>query len=470
MRWLRRSRRGQATAIGAVLFFVVSVVMVNFLYEVFMTQTEMNQFDAQRAQEKFEIDEVVFGALNTYRKNASSYGNITITTGTTANNTFVPGVVSVNTTGTSYPILNMNFTAGYTGWFFTKSYYGTGSGSMGAAGFHSTDSIGSPSGPGSVYSDFAYNPPSGKLAGAVMNWTARFFVDTTKLGTVTKTVLSIGKKCTTFVGVDGSRAYLKVYLNETLVYNEDITGADTSWSQVHRVISSPPWSTGWYSLILNLDVTLRHLGTGPPELKIYYDDVGIQIQTSSHVTDWKALFYIYSTKTTTRDLNLDVTTHYQTSQPIEQQVYIKDVARGSWVLLGKATMSTSSATLSYSIEGSAVQDYISDDRKVEVRVYTVHTANFSCVADDLTLTALAVGVGGQNQIIITFENTGGVEVRLVSLWIIGSSGHTQKGFDLRVSPASKKTYVANYDWSTGKYTFKVISDKGNMAVLTTTTG
>ncbi len=466
---VRNVRGGQATAIGSVLFFMIAVILVGFLYDVYMVQAEMIQFDASRNQERFGIREAVFGAFNSYTKNATYPENTTILTGTTSGNVFNPGVVSAPTTGINYPSANMNFTDASSGWSFSRSYYGTGSASVGAAGFYSLDTAGSPSGPGLIYSDFTFNPPPGKDAGAVMNWTTRFYINMSKLGTVTKTFLSIGKKCTTFFAVSGSKAYLSVYLNSTPVYTETISKTDIGWSQISVDISSPPtsftWSSGWYNLVLTIDASLSRSGTGPPEFKMYFDDVGLQVQTSSYVADWSALFYIYSTKTTTRSFDFDLTTRYDASTPVEQYVYIKDVTRNGWVLLGVATIFAFPSTISYSITGTAVQNYISDQRTIEIRIYATLPNNFTGTADKLTLVALSVGVGGQNQIVVTFENTGGVEVSIVSLWIIDSIGHTRISINLLISPTSTQTYVANYAWSSGKYTFKVVSSRGNIAIL-----
>ena len=54
-RQVKRSRRGQASAIGAVLFLALLVLMVAFVQEVYLTQVNMNQVDTERIQENITI-------------------------------------------------------------------------------------------------------------------------------------------------------------------------------------------------------------------------------------------------------------------------------------------------------------------------------------------------------------------------------------------------------------------------------
>ena len=52
---IKRSRRGQATAIGAVLFLALMVLMVAFVQEAYMVQVNMNQVDTERIHENITI-------------------------------------------------------------------------------------------------------------------------------------------------------------------------------------------------------------------------------------------------------------------------------------------------------------------------------------------------------------------------------------------------------------------------------
>ncbi len=57
------SRRGVATVIGAVLFFVIALQIVAFLYEINQVNTEMVSFDIDRSRESLEISSIGFNEL-----------------------------------------------------------------------------------------------------------------------------------------------------------------------------------------------------------------------------------------------------------------------------------------------------------------------------------------------------------------------------------------------------------------------
>jgi hypothetical protein len=69
----------------------------------------------------------------------------------------------------------------------------------------------------------------------------------------------------------------------------------------------------------------------------------------------------------------------------------------------------------------------------------------------------------------TFENDGGLNVHLVSLWVINSTEHQRYDINVFINSAETKTYLReDITLPTGNYTLKVVSERGNTAVYSGT--
>ncbi len=77
MRNVSRCKRGQASAIGAVLFLALAVLMVAFSQEVFQTQTTMNEVDVERFQEKVVITSAYIASDGKLVLNMTNQGSVT---------------------------------------------------------------------------------------------------------------------------------------------------------------------------------------------------------------------------------------------------------------------------------------------------------------------------------------------------------------------------------------------------------
>ncbi len=468
-----RGRRGQATAIGSILFLMVTILLINFLYEVYMIQIEMSQFDAERTQERVEISSVFFGDRRTY----PSPNSTTISVGSGTDPFNPPYINSTLLSGHTYPLLNMNFTRNDEGWTFTKSYTGT---SLGASGAYTTDVPGSPSGAGAIYVDFAYNPPSGSTVSAVMNWTSRFYINLEVLGgseAVVSVSLSWGRKCVVYTSVQS--ADMKVYFEnssgvQSLIDSATITDVDSSWIQRNNIpisLSSVKRS-GWYKIIIVTTVTLAHSLAESPEFKAYLDDIGLDIYTKAQVVDWTSTFMINEDPTLIDQLDITYVGHYNIT--LIQSFYVYDFSSERWILFDRSLISSTPRTLKFTLAGADVQKYVSADGLVKTRVYAVAspTEPFQCIADEHTLSDYYSGA--TDRITITFRNSGGVSIRLVSLWIIDSVAHhhfdstSNPPFNIFLSPGETGTYTAHLNWTFGKYKFKVVTDKGTMATYAAT--
>jgi hypothetical protein len=65
----------------------------------------------------------------------------------------------------------------------------------------------------------------------------------------------------------------------------------------------------------------------------------------------------------------------------------------------------------------------------------------------------------------TFENTGGLTVHLVSLWLVNSTDHQHHEINIFINSAATRNYVRyDIDWTTVNYTVKVVTERGNVAV------
>ena len=151
MRTPKRTR-GQAEAIGAVMFFVISLILMSFLYEVSQSQYAVIQYDTERVNEKLEITNTIFGgAKSNYPKSTTPSGSGAITNLNASDQQYVTfdgasGYLK------QYPVSNMNFTYNRNGWLFQATEGASGV----SASFVSDDGNPSPgSGPGSIYSSLS---------------------------------------------------------------------------------------------------------------------------------------------------------------------------------------------------------------------------------------------------------------------------------------------------------------------------
>ncbi|MFQ6076690.1 MAG: hypothetical protein ACE5Z5_11240 [Candidatus Bathyarchaeia archaeon] len=473
MRRLRGCRRGQATAVGAVFFFLIVVLLINFLYEVYNTQAAMNRFDAEKAQERYIISNALFGDMKTYSTQTATL-TATVTSGS-GTDPFTNINSTTMTSGSTFPISNMNFSGSANYWSFTKSYYGTGSGSSGASGAYTTDPTGSPSGAGAVYAHFSYNPPGGKFAGAYMNWTTRFYIDLTELGVLTSVKLSWGRRVTSFFRVSGpspgDKCPITVYLvepdgKEHQIGQVIISGEDVGWVQRSGLEVSTSFipASGWYTVVIVTQVELKHSGTGPPEFQVQFDDVGLILKSDTYVIDWYGSFTIEEAPTLVEQIDVSYTGRF--NDTCTQSLYILDTTNDRWVPLGTSTVTTSSRTFTYTFSGSEAQSYVSKTGEIKVRVYAVGTAPFMCVADSMSVKDYFTGT--TDKITLSFTNTGGVGVHIVSLWIIDSAGHHHFDMDIDLTPGQTKQHTLDYTWSYGEYEFKAVTDKGTIVTYTTT--
>ncbi|MFQ6076752.1 MAG: hypothetical protein ACE5Z5_11565 [Candidatus Bathyarchaeia archaeon] len=282
--------------------------------------------------------------------------------------------------------------------------------------------------------------------------------------------LSWGRRCTVYLSVSDP-AKTSVYFQDAegvdhLVDDVEVDDTDINWVQAHgkKVYQSWITSSGWYKIIIVVQVELQNSRRNPPELKMYFDDIGLEIRTLTQITDWYASFTINEDPTLITQLDIAYTGHYNTT--LSQGLYVLDATNNGWVLLEGSTISTSSKTLRFTLTGADVQNYVSNPGDIQIRAYAITPTPFTCTADSLTLSDYFTE--GNNRITITLKNTGGTTAHLVSLWIIGSIGHHRHDLDLNLSPGQSITYVATHSWSHGEYTFKITTDKGTIAMYTAT--
>jgi len=65
----------------------------------------------------------------------------------------------------------------------------------------------------------------------------------------------------------------------------------------------------------------------------------------------------------------------------------------------------------------------------------------------------------------TFENTGGLTVHLVSLWVINSTLHQHHDMSLFINAGETETYIReDILLPEGNYAIKAVTERGNIAV------
>jgi archaellum component FlaF (FlaF/FlaG flagellin family) len=470
-RRLRASRRGQATAIGAVFFFMIVVLTLNFLYETIQIQSQMRDIDTQKAQEQLTISGVLFGASSTY-----TTPTYTVTTGT---GTPPTGVTSATTSAVTFPISNMNFTESSSGWSFATSYNNTNMGAIGA--FDGTD--GAASGVGSIFADFSISGTGTYEAN--MTWSTRFYWDSNTVGAPSSIKLSYTRK-TTQTSSRTKDASLRIKLvapNGTYYLirppgapaglTEDLSGStpDTSWVINYNIDVPVGWmkgryATGFYTVRVETWAQIQPGGSVRSEFKEYFDDIGLRVTWEGQVCDWYASFTLSETELpgTVSRLDVSYTGHYDTE--VRQGLYIYSFPRSSWVLLATTTVSTSSVTVSKALTTVDVQDYISSAREIRIRIYAVKTTGFTCTADSIQLIDY---YSSNTNVSVTLTNNGSTTVTVVSLWINGPTGHNvvTQGLPLYIGPGETKSVNFTHTWTAGQYTLKAVTSRGTIATLVT---
>jgi hypothetical protein len=73
--------------------------------------------------------------------------------------------------------------------------------------------------------------------------------------------------------------------------------------------------------------------------------------------------------------------------------------------------------------------------------------------------------GADSKLEFTFQNTGGLTVHLVSLWIVDPKNHQHYDINVFVNSGETKTYLqGDLKLPVGSYTVKVVTERGNTAV------
>jgi hypothetical protein len=475
MRWeplLSHKKRGQATAIGGLLFLMIVIIMTGFMFEISKEQVEMTLIDTERAQERVRISSVFFGKMRTYTNGSETF-SVEIKYGS-GNPFSANGLEAQEIVGSIQPIPNMNFSSDASGWSFTRAYVNA---NTGASGSYTTDATGSPTGAGGIFASFIYNPPSGETSQATMNWTARFFVDLTLLGgNVSSAYLSWGKKVVTYRNVVGPAAEkIFIYLKapngtEILVDSKEVTSEDADWTQYNGV--SLPASffieSGFYSLTIKSIAELSRSLVESPEFTVYFDDIGITLSNTVYVVEWQAVVELEEPATTINKMEIKMVNRYNVSDVLHT-TSIRDYISDKWVRISTSLVSTLPSTTRFSIE-EFVANYIgtgAEQQKVRVKVYALKTVPFKAFCDLYELKDLYVA-GERDTIIIEVENMGGVSVTAKALWIISPVGAKRYELNLLIKGGDTVLIEMTHKWIPGDHDFKLITTKGTISYFSAT--
>ena len=471
---LPKVKKAQATAIGGLLFLVIVMLLVGFQLEFNQVQVEMNISDAERAEERVEISDVFFGQIKTYT-NSSSFppfawkANIA-----DGGNPFTTGLIAKRETGILRPIPNMNFTESANPWVFQRILINANSG---ASGTLTTETIDSLSGSSGIFSDFAFNPPSGQTSSAKMNWTLSFFVDLTSLGnTVESATLSIGKKVVKFVNVVGSgeiNVYLKNPNGSTYkLLNFVVTGSDSNWVHTNKPISVNNFTqSGFYTIIVESKATLSRSNVETPEFKVLFDDIGILLKSTLYVTDWEATFRIDEPTLILKKFMVSIVSRYDVDN-VMQSIYIKDHFANRWDLLDTSFVSTLSTTKTFKFDlafGHQLQRYIgvgTQLQNITLRIVSIKPNSFKAFSNGISLTDFFIQ--SRNSLVITIKNLSGKPVTIKSLWISNPSVTRRFELNMLLRGGEEVIRVINFVWTPGDHSFKIVTTRGTMALFSST--
>jgi len=306
MQRLKRSERGQATAIGAVLFFIIVILLTNFLYEVYNTQAAMNQFDGERVQEKIEISNSFFGGIRSnYPTGTTPIGSGPISSLRSTDQNYITFDSQFGRIQ-QQAISNMNFTYDKSGWLFHMTSGATGV----TAGFSPSEGRPSPgSGTGSLFTSLE----GPNLGPYWLNWTYYF---TYSGGQPLSAYFSWGRKVETWMQIQKSTLYVTLHGPSPslpiTIKSADVNGSSpdqgTWFYEADLPVPTSAFSTpGAYQLNLALNVQTKPNG----DIRMLFDDVGIIMDvTSGWTTDWYGTFTLNESLSALTKLKLQYTGHY----------------------------------------------------------------------------------------------------------------------------------------------------------------
>ena len=415
----------------------------------------------------------------------------------------VTEITSQSTAGYNYPLVNMNFTTTNDGWFLTKTY--PAGVYLGCSGGWTPESrgAGSASGPGFIYTCVNYNPPSGTRFFQA-NWTTSFYIDHSKTGAITDVRFSWGRLVSYnlfLYGLESAIIYVHLIQPDGTVRQIPIptvgggpsntirytTAGDNGWQYQYGVSVNSAWFTsdGTYRLIIRSDVT-RSYTTTYDEFVIFFDDVGIQLTgAGSSVVDWYATFKLDEDPYSVGAITIIYTSRYDTS--VTQHVYIYDYTAKAWALLGVSRVSTSSVTVTYDVAVAVGGGVLSDVQKyicfksavyppatipsvpgeVRVRVYVSNPTSFTAYNEYVGLEDFWATT---SYISVKLANRGYLTANITALWIIDSTGHTRFPLNILLSPGETIVLSEQHTWGPGGYTVRIVTERGNLAVVSRVSG
>ncbi|MDG6968228.1 MAG: hypothetical protein JRN11_07750 [Nitrososphaerota archaeon] len=500
-------RRGLSEMIGALFILVLLVVSFGFTLVMFNSftayQSAVNtraQYNAQLPREQLGVSRVVFGASEAYSPNPGFLGSLT-------------------STGSAefFPVSNMNFTSSSAGWTFTRVYLQSGVYGM-SGNFDPVTGTGSPSGPGSIFTDFAYNPGSHNTVEAIGNWTAQFTLSAGQVSSLSSGQGVIEFSLGQFLAIDNqgsssSPPTISVYLQDAntgkTVTVVAPTPATTVWSETYGIpfpagaFSSSlaaqesffTGSSGTYNFILEADETLKGQSSTLSEVRVNFDDSGVELVLGNYYSSTVCpTFTVKQNPLSIQDLTMSVTSSY--TAPVTQTVYLWDFSQGTFTQVDLASVGSTATTRFIDLGGlvggaSEVQRFLQTATAsvsppgcpndpisttpgyAIMKIYAVAGASFT---GDLSADVLTAYYTDTSHMSFALVNDGTSTIHLVSLWVVGSSGPTHYASTLPAPynfsewvPAGGSVSVAvAYDWTPGEYTIELVSALGNVFSVTAT--
>ncbi len=491
----KRNKKGLGNVIATIVFVFIAIFLTGNLFvwgilryaDFVDTVDEMERLDLLKERENISLTEVIFG-------DSASYSSS-------------PVISSLPALATDGLIGNTNFTENTDGWSFTKEFppgvnFGLSGGlDEGAVG---PSAVGSPSGPGVVFVGVNFLPESTPVLFKGI-WTNRFFVDLDRFavpigntfdGTIT---LSWGSNLPSALWNDGVQsAKITVWLENSIapistlkVTERTFTSAfdtDTTWNfqYLEHVTNTsgftppvPPsfWGLGgdpgqWFSLILETEITMKPT-IAPAEVRVYFDDIGLLVKYGPvEFADVEESITLGS-EDVGGITGIDVTfASAYFPADVKQVIFIKDFSTDLWTSISENTVSSSTTTLTISIRGADTINFISPTKEIRIRILSISNGLvvFSATTSSLTIQDFFRDTG---KVTVLFENTGDITARIVSLWIIDSSGQTNveaPALNLFIPPGGSGSHTLTHTWAVGQNQIKVFTDRGNVATITVNAG
>lgn len=441
--------KGQATAIGAIFFTMIVIMAIGFMFWTFRQyQRYQDAITAanKRAEEK-RAEEVSIASPSYWIKYRYENPTCSVLIGNEVASDGLVGVESAYTSGdggAAKVLLYDKFPSGYDGWTFVDESGGVlqsqwvGSGGYEGDGFISIRAAGATAGTyrGYLYKELSYE------SGAAESFTFSVVLASSKSSGGGTWIV----EATVTRPSGGS----------ILVLNSTVGDTGGVWSVRSSRVGDFFSEAGTYTVTISVTLDVNntytgYLGIDEVRLSAYYPSTPYVPAPYATVVEvgWNTTFNPLGA-----EVNLSI--RYNASG-VHQWIYAYDSIGGLWTLVDDSIIGSTSTLAFYVNMSGELGGRLGNETRI--LVLAGYYAPFRADIYGAVLLASTV----DSRLRVNIANSGPVEVRLISIWLINSTTRFRVPLSVPLSPGESRTVVLNYSVTPNTtYLIKAVTDRGNI--------